>query len=192
MAVSPSISPTLSRAEPSPLFIRLISDPCCWVHQAAFQSVGPFISTFANPSRAGLYIREDGTLSIQPYTLVQQSWVQIEPNLPMEGTSPKTGNFLHISSSSNGLMGGLVEDSALARAEVPRLSPESRAFPRLPDINDLPTNSHPGLDPWACPGSPEDAFNNFLYWRTPLPDISKDLELLLSDAGLQEGCSRLR
>lgn len=36
------------------------------VRQAAFQSLGPFISTFANPSRAGLYIREDGTLSIRP------------------------------------------------------------------------------------------------------------------------------
>lgn len=36
------------------------------VRQAAFQSLGPFISTFANPSSAGLYIREDGTLSIRP------------------------------------------------------------------------------------------------------------------------------
>lgn len=39
---------------------------CFQVRQAAFQSLGPFISTFANPSRAGLYIREDGTLSIRP------------------------------------------------------------------------------------------------------------------------------
>eukprot|EP00070_Physeter_catodon_P047343 XP_028354237.1 putative serine/threonine-protein phosphatase 4 regulatory subunit 1-like isoform X1 [Physeter catodon] len=31
--------------------------------QAAFQSLGPFIFTFANPSRAGLYSREDGTLT---------------------------------------------------------------------------------------------------------------------------------
>lgn len=32
------------------------------VLQAAFQARGPFISTFANPSRAGPYIRGDGTL----------------------------------------------------------------------------------------------------------------------------------
>lgn len=38
------------------------------VRQAAFQSLGPFISTFANPSRAGLYLREDGALSIRPLT----------------------------------------------------------------------------------------------------------------------------
>lgn len=36
------------------------------VRQAAFQSLGPFISTFANPSRAGLYIQEDGTPNIRP------------------------------------------------------------------------------------------------------------------------------
>ncbi|XP_045152842.1 serine/threonine-protein phosphatase 4 regulatory subunit 1-like [Echinops telfairi] len=66
MAVSYSTSPEVRRTQLSPLFIRLISDPCRWVRQAAFQSLGPFISTFANPARAGLYIREDGTLSIRP------------------------------------------------------------------------------------------------------------------------------
>uniref|UniRef100_A0A8C0H0Z3 Putative WW-binding domain-containing protein n=1 Tax=Chelonoidis abingdonii TaxID=106734 RepID=A0A8C0H0Z3_CHEAB len=66
MAVSYTTSPEVRRSKLSPLFISLISDPCRWVRQAAFQSLGPFISTFANPSSAGLYIREDGTLSIRP------------------------------------------------------------------------------------------------------------------------------
>ncbi|KAJ8779069.1 hypothetical protein J1605_012920 [Eschrichtius robustus] len=66
VAVSRNTSPEGRRARLSPLFITLISDPCRWVRQAAFESLGPFIFTFANPSRAGLYIREDGTLSIRP------------------------------------------------------------------------------------------------------------------------------
>ncbi|NXH49680.1 PP4R1 phosphatase, partial [Dicaeum eximium] len=66
MAVSYTTSPEVRRSKLSPLFISLISDTCRWVRQAAFQSLGPFISTFANPSSAGLYIREDGTLSIRP------------------------------------------------------------------------------------------------------------------------------
>ncbi|XP_078092470.1 serine/threonine-protein phosphatase 4 regulatory subunit 1 isoform X2 [Mustelus asterias] len=65
MAVSCSVSPEVRRTKLSPLFINLISDPSRWVRQAAFQSLGPFISTFANPSSAGLYIKEDGTLSIR-------------------------------------------------------------------------------------------------------------------------------
>ena len=36
------------------------------VRQAAFQSLGRFISTFANPSSTGLLFREDGTLLEMP------------------------------------------------------------------------------------------------------------------------------
>nr|XP_055121101.1 serine/threonine-protein phosphatase 4 regulatory subunit 1-like isoform X3 [Symphalangus syndactylus] len=186
------------------------------VRQAAFQSLGPFISTFANPSRAGLYLREDGALSIWPLTQDLDSGfasgspapssggntspasltssakpVQREPELPVEGTSAKTSNFVHISSSSDGPTENPVESSVSAGAELTRLSPETGAFSKLSDINNLPISSYPGSDSWACPRSTEDVFNHFLYWRTPLPDISKDLELLLSEAGPQEDdCSR--
>ncbi|XP_061065771.1 putative serine/threonine-protein phosphatase 4 regulatory subunit 1-like [Eubalaena glacialis] len=205
MAVSHNTSPEGHRARLSRLLITPISDPCRWVRQAAFESLGPFIFTFANPSRAGLYIREDGTLSIRPpapdldsdftsgspgagshgnmSSACSTKPGQAEPALPMEGTSTDTSNFPCVGSSSSGLMENPTEDSVLAGAEVTRLSPEAT---KLPSVNDLPVNSHPGPDSWARPGSPEDVFNNFLYWRTPLPDISKDLELLLSEAGPQE------
>uniref|UniRef100_A0A2K6QMH6 Serine/threonine-protein phosphatase 4 regulatory subunit 1-like n=2 Tax=Rhinopithecus roxellana TaxID=61622 RepID=A0A2K6QMH6_RHIRO len=186
------------------------------VRQAAFQSLGPFISTFANPSRAGLYLREDGALSIRPLTPDFDSGfasgshapssggntsptsltssakpVQREPELPVEGTSAKTSNFLHIGSSSDGPTENPVESSVSAGAELTRLSPETSAFSKLSDNNDFPISSYPGSDSWACPGNSEDVFSHFLYWRTPLPDISKDLELLLSEAGPQEDyCSR--
>uniref|UniRef100_A0A7N5KET6 Serine/threonine-protein phosphatase 4 regulatory subunit 1 n=1 Tax=Ailuropoda melanoleuca TaxID=9646 RepID=A0A7N5KET6_AILME len=183
------------------------------VRQAAFQSLGPFISTFANPSRAGLYIREDGTLSIRPLaqdldsdltsgspsagscgntsSACSTKPVHKEPDLPTEGTSAGTSDFLHVSSSSDGLMANSVEDSALARAKLTGLCPEAGASLRLPDGNGLPLHSYPGPGSSTGPESPEDAFNNFLYWRTPLPDISKDLELLPREAGPQEeGCSR--
>ncbi|XP_063515312.1 serine/threonine-protein phosphatase 4 regulatory subunit 1-like isoform X4 [Pongo pygmaeus] len=215
-AVSHSSSPGVRRTQLSPLFIRLVSDPCRWVRQAAFQSLGPFISTFANPSRAGLYLREDGALSIWPLTQDLDSGfasgspapssggntspasltssakpVQREPELPVEGTSAKTSNFPHISSSSDGPTENPVESCVSAGAELTRLSPETSAFSKLSDMNDLPISSYPGSDSWACPGNTEDVFNHFLYWRTPLPDISKDLELLLSEAGPQEDdCNR--
>ncbi|XP_014384299.1 PREDICTED: putative serine/threonine-protein phosphatase 4 regulatory subunit 1-like isoform X3 [Myotis brandtii] len=202
MAVSYNTSPEVRRAQLSPLFIRLVSDSCRWVRQAAFQSLGPFISTFANPSRAGLYIREDGTLSIRSSAQSGGSSFmcrsagarncvdatsacstqpgQIEPHPPMGGPSGGTSGFLHVKSSCDGPMENPMEDSGLTGAEV------TSAFSKLPHINNLPISSHPAPDPWACPGRPEDAFGNFLYWRTPLPDISQDLELLLSAAGPQE------
>nr|XP_018873055.3 serine/threonine-protein phosphatase 4 regulatory subunit 1-like isoform X1 [Gorilla gorilla gorilla] len=215
-AVSHSSSPEVRRTQLSPLFIRLVSDPCRWVRQAAFQSLGPFISTFANPSRAGLYLQEDGALSIWPLTQDLDSGfasgspapssggntspasltgsakpVRSEPELPVEGTSVKTSDRPHSSSSSDGPAERPVESCVSAGAEWTRLSPETSAFSKLSDMNDLPISSYPGSDSWACPGNTEDVFNHFLYWRTPLPDISKDLELLLSEAGPQEDdCSR--
>ncbi|XP_034803181.1 serine/threonine-protein phosphatase 4 regulatory subunit 1-like isoform X1 [Pan paniscus] len=215
-AVSHSSSPGVRRTQLSPLFIRLVSDPCRWVRQAAFQSLGPFISTFANPSRAGLCLREDGALSIWPLTQDLDSGfasgspapssggntspasltrsakpVRREPEVPVEGTSAKTRVCPHSSSSSDGPAESPVESSVSAGAEWTRLSPETSAFSKLSDINDLPISSYPGSDSWACPGNTEDVFSYFLYWRTPLPDISKDLELLLSEAGPQEDdCSR--
>uniref|UniRef100_A0A674ALF8 Serine/threonine-protein phosphatase 4 regulatory subunit 1-like n=1 Tax=Salmo trutta TaxID=8032 RepID=A0A674ALF8_SALTR len=62
MIVSNSTSPEVRRTKLSPLFSSLISDQSRWVRQAAFQSLGRFISTFANPSTTGLYFKEDGTL----------------------------------------------------------------------------------------------------------------------------------
>lgn len=59
MSVSSATSPEVRQAKLSSLFISLISDPSRWVRQAAFQSLGQFISTFASPcSNVGQYFRD--------------------------------------------------------------------------------------------------------------------------------------
>ncbi|XP_014015226.2 serine/threonine-protein phosphatase 4 regulatory subunit 1 isoform X1 [Salmo salar] len=58
MTVSSSTSQEVRRTKLSSLFINLISDPSRWVRQAAFQSLGQFISTFASPNSVGQYFRE--------------------------------------------------------------------------------------------------------------------------------------
>ncbi|KAJ8403310.1 hypothetical protein AAFF_G00355270 [Aldrovandia affinis] len=59
MTVSSATSQEVRRTKLSSLFIGLISDPSRWVRQAAFQSLGQFISTFASPSSVGQYFREE-------------------------------------------------------------------------------------------------------------------------------------
>ncbi|KAJ8374956.1 hypothetical protein SKAU_G00055360 [Synaphobranchus kaupii] len=59
MTVSSATSQEVRRTKLSSLFISLISDPSRWVRQAAFQSLGQFISTFASPSSVGQYFREE-------------------------------------------------------------------------------------------------------------------------------------
>ncbi|XP_066539797.1 serine/threonine-protein phosphatase 4 regulatory subunit 1 isoform X2 [Hoplias malabaricus] len=59
MTVSSATSQEVRRTKLSSLFINLISDPSRWVRQAAFQSLGQFISTFASPNtNVGQYFRE--------------------------------------------------------------------------------------------------------------------------------------
>ncbi|XP_023795569.1 serine/threonine-protein phosphatase 4 regulatory subunit 1-like [Cyanistes caeruleus] len=198
MAVSYTTSPEVRRSKLSPLFISLISDTCRWVRQAAFQSLGPFISTFANPSSAGLYIREDGTLSIRP------SAQDVNSN-----SCQPSDNITVMSSSAN---------AALSSSEQPmEIKPESSTEETSAEVHtklseDL--NKDPREESSDCCASPgeessrvcqgdkaaagvteatkessfpelssrlpsaEDVFNTFLYWRPPLPDISQDLELL--------------
>ncbi|XP_041102113.1 serine/threonine-protein phosphatase 4 regulatory subunit 1-like isoform X2 [Polyodon spathula] len=72
MTVSSATSQGVRMTKLSCLFINLISDPSRWVRQAAFQSLGQFISTFANPASSGQYFKEEeepgAATSTQPHS----------------------------------------------------------------------------------------------------------------------------
>uniref|UniRef100_A0A8C4HM11 WW-binding domain-containing protein n=1 Tax=Dicentrarchus labrax TaxID=13489 RepID=A0A8C4HM11_DICLA len=127
MMVSNSTSPEARRVTLSPLFISLISDQSRWVRQAAFQSLGRFISTFANPSSTGLHFREDGALLEVPRLFLYIAYIPIN---------------------------------------VSTL------------ISNEPSHTHLPIR-MAVPHRPQNEnFNSFNYWRSPLPDISGELEML--------------
>ncbi|XP_064530195.1 serine/threonine-protein phosphatase 4 regulatory subunit 1-like isoform X2 [Pseudopipra pipra] len=195
MAVSYTTSPEVRRSKLSPLFISLISDTCRWVRQAAFQSLGPFISTFANPSSAGLYIREDGTLSIRPpaqdgnsnscqpsnnVTLMSSSAnatlssseqpMEIKPEAPTEELSAEVNTKLSENLNKDTREEGS-DCCASPGEDVSCLSQGARAGAGVPEVPKA--SSIPGM-PSRCG---EDVFNTFLYWRPPLPDITRELEL---------------
>ncbi|XP_008946515.1 PREDICTED: serine/threonine-protein phosphatase 4 regulatory subunit 1 [Merops nubicus] len=199
MAVSYTTSPEVRRSKLSPLFISLISDTCRWVRQAAFQSLGPFISTFANPSSAGLYIREDGTLSIRPSTQdVNSNFCQPSNDTtsvssstdaasssseqPMdikpESSTEETAAEVNTNLSAENLNKDTGEESSDCQTspaeDVSHLSQDDKVAAGVMEVNK--GSSVPGLN--SRIQSAEDVFNTFLYWRPPLPDISQDLELL--------------
>ncbi|XP_075373470.1 serine/threonine-protein phosphatase 4 regulatory subunit 1-like isoform X1 [Mycteria americana] len=199
MAVSYTTSPEVRRSKLSPLFISLISDTCRWVRQAAFQSLGPFISTFANPSSAGLYIREDGTLSIRPsmqhvnsnscqpshnITLMSSSTnaTLFSSEQPMEikpeSSTEKTAAEVNTKLSAENLNKDTREESSdyctNPGEDVSRLSQGDKVAAGVIEVTK--DSTFPGTN--SRLQSAEDVFNTFLYWRPPLPDISQDLELL--------------
>uniref|UniRef100_A0A3B5MEN5 Putative WW-binding domain-containing protein n=1 Tax=Xiphophorus couchianus TaxID=32473 RepID=A0A3B5MEN5_9TELE len=155
MTVSNSTSPEVRRSKLSPLFINLISDQSRWVRQAAFQSLGRFISTFANPSSTGLHFREDGALPEVPSSCSLNSL-----NCSDISSCHKDRTITHTPPNQDG------------RATP---SPEHVATPDCEDLNHF-EDGH-----FSVPGSAteqaDDSFNSFIYWREPLPDISEELEI---------------
>uniref|UniRef100_A0A8C5J5R7 Putative WW-binding domain-containing protein n=1 Tax=Junco hyemalis TaxID=40217 RepID=A0A8C5J5R7_JUNHY len=185
MAVSYTTSPEVRRSKLSPLFISLISDTCRWVRQAAFQSLGPFISTFANPSSAGLYIREDGTLSIRP----PAQDVNSNPCQPSNNITVMPSTEVHTKLSEDLNKNSLEQSSdccASPGEDASALCQGDKAA--AGGSGGTKESSVPGLGSALPPA--QDVFNTFLYWRPPLPDISHDLELLQFKADKHnDGCS---
>ncbi|XP_037107123.1 serine/threonine-protein phosphatase 4 regulatory subunit 1 isoform X1 [Syngnathus acus] len=180
MMVSNSTSPEVRRAKLSPLFISLISDQSRWVRQAAFQSLGRFISTFANPTSAGLHFREDGGLLD-----VTRCWSDSDCSL----------NSLNCTDIS-------CRRTERAMAHTPpnqdgRATPSPEHVPAAEEMN-YDDNGHvfahgDTLDSSAPSANnarnvkdttqADDNFNSFHFWRPPLPDISGELELLNCQMG---------
>uniref|UniRef100_A0A672JFP0 Phosphatase 2A Regulatory Subunit A helical domain-containing protein n=1 Tax=Salarias fasciatus TaxID=181472 RepID=A0A672JFP0_SALFA len=163
MMVSNSTSPEVRRAKLSPLFINLISDQSRWVRQAAFQSLGRFISTFKtiitlfffSPSLCLCFSLTNDKLN--------ETITHTPPNQDGRATpspehvSTADGEELHSFDDSHTSAPGDAHDG-FAHANRPAVT-----------INTKNTRDTEQTD---------ENFNSFHYWRSPLPDISGELEML--------------
>ncbi|XP_048385064.1 serine/threonine-protein phosphatase 4 regulatory subunit 1-like isoform X2 [Stegostoma tigrinum] len=217
MDVSCATSQEIRRTKLSSLFINLISDPSRWVRQAAFQSLGPFISTFASCSGAGHYFKEENVLSSKNVLENQgtennnnSAKCAAEPTKVADGTKDnleteeKTPGF---NCSTVGSVNAATElyskneyktdskcssDASHSQATSLQLHSDSPVCTKSEGNRGLNVSELPNLDSAdPSPSSkesgsssektaiPEDMFNSFHYWRTPIPTIDLDLELEL-------------
>ncbi|XP_070308749.1 serine/threonine-protein phosphatase 4 regulatory subunit 1 isoform X2 [Odocoileus virginianus] len=211
MAVSCATCQEIRRTKLSALFINLISDPSRWVRQAAFQSLGPFISTFANPSSSGQYFKEENKSSED---------TSVEDKNSNERTRGEDAPEDVESRPTVGDCSVHLEDSLADGAESPRQLPgelsapaESssprRSSPEPPPLSPEPppdtTGNEEEQEPCACrlasrpevgTGAQDSApldqelYNSFHFWRTPLPEIDLDVELE-QGSGSEPGPQRL-
>ncbi|XP_066522547.1 serine/threonine-protein phosphatase 4 regulatory subunit 1 [Hoplias malabaricus] len=163
MVVSNCTSPEVRRTQLSPLFINLISDQSRWVRQAAFQSLGRFISTFANPSSVAVHCREDGTLHEIPKLHSDSNEYKggcRAASCDSPGKSNQCSNTIGLPAQATQ---DKVSSSLPSSVKTETVDCDLRHSERLT----------PNLDPQTG-----DIYNSFHYWRPLLPDISQDLELL--------------
>ncbi|XP_023363374.1 serine/threonine-protein phosphatase 4 regulatory subunit 1 isoform X1 [Otolemur garnettii] len=191
MAVSCATCQEIRRTKLSALFINLISDPSRWVRQAAFQSLGPFISTFANPSSSGQYFKEESKssedISVEDRNRIRGQEVPEDVQIRPEDVP----SDLSVSNSTVELE-DTAEDHA---AETPRecpgvdssvlcsMSSESNQEAANNENDKEPGNFKSTSQPEMGTSSQDSAvldqelYNSFHFWRTPLPEIDLDIEL---------------
>ncbi|XP_056605841.1 serine/threonine-protein phosphatase 4 regulatory subunit 1 isoform X1 [Triplophysa dalaica] len=169
MVVSNCTSSEVRRTKLSPLFINLISDQSRWVRQAAFQSLGRFISTFANPSITGLHFCDDGTLR--------------EIFKISESSSNNSCNASNLSSSEHLIQPDSHQQHTTSEKSAPPSQPphghqNPTSYSSKPhedsSVQGLFRHTNQQMDDCTM-------YSSFNYWRSPLPDITQDLQLLQED-----------
>ncbi|CAG5978968.1 unnamed protein product [Menidia menidia] len=183
MMVSNSTSPEVRRSKLSPLFINLISDQSRWVRQAAFQSLGRFISTFANPSSTGLHFREDGALPEVPRCASDSNCSLNSLNCGDISSCHTERTITHTPPNQDGRATPSPEHVSTADCEdVHSFDDNHASVPEetrgtLKTSIDGPTATNNARNTKEAEQTDEN-FNSFHYWRSPLPDISGELEML--------------
>ncbi|KAL6051221.1 hypothetical protein STEG23_005909, partial [Scotinomys teguina] len=191
MAVSCATCQEIRRTKLSALFINLISDPSRWVRQAAFQSLGPFISTFANPSSSGQCFREEGKSSedlpaeeksrIKDHDAVEEERIRPE-DAPADLSASLESALEDCAAETSGNSAGDIsvpEDSS----SLCTLSSESHQEAASNENDKKPANCKSAFQPEVGTSSPDstildqELFNSFHFWRTPILEIDLDKEL---------------
>ncbi|XP_040405950.1 serine/threonine-protein phosphatase 4 regulatory subunit 1 isoform X3 [Cygnus olor] len=212
MAVSCATSQEVRRTKLSTLFINLISDPSRWVRQAAFQSLGPFISTFANPSSSGQYFKEEDGKNPEDHGSSQENSEQIRTaedvtaedehnrtedlssHVDNDGFARKLENAME---DQNAVSNNSQRESDFQTESPFHCTSSSEPCGEMADENERSSHRctaglrEAGLSSQETSLSEQELYNSFHFWRTPLPEIDIDFELqqtseIILDREIQE------
>ncbi|XP_053252507.1 serine/threonine-protein phosphatase 4 regulatory subunit 1 isoform X6 [Podarcis raffonei] len=207
MAVSCATSQEVRRTKLSTLFINLISDPSRWVRQAAFQSLGPFISTFANPSSSGQFFKEEECKNTEDRNLAEEHSnerivdtedipthdVQSQTELPLDADESDFAETLENDKeeSNSMLVHSLPETMFHCTSSSESCQEAANKNEQSFDCCSIAVLPAPAPSSQEKPLSDQELYNSFNFWRTPLPKIDIDLELQETaetlDSETQEG-----
>jgi len=179
MPVSCVCSPTIRQAELSPLFINLLKDQSRWVRMAAFQALGPFISTFADPLITALLHNENGEIVITDTDQLAERLAKVvesrekeeQKNVSENGDSEKVDkskgdssctDSKNVEGDSRGTPMDTTGESDWSAEQVTNLEGES------PEERRAVVWHEKNMD-----------YYSFMYWREPVCDLGlEDIETL--------------
>ncbi|XP_019505518.1 PREDICTED: serine/threonine-protein phosphatase 4 regulatory subunit 1 isoform X6 [Hipposideros armiger] len=202
VAIMCKMAPMVGKDITERLILPRFCEMCCdcrmfhvrKVRQAAFQSLGPFISTFANPSSSGQYFKEESKSSedtsedknrIRDQEVPED--VQISPeDVPSDpsinNTIIKLENMVEDYAETSRKSPGEIS-VPMDRSLLCTLSSDSHQEAACNEKDKKPDNYKSTLWPEIGTSSQDSAlldqelYNSFHFWRTPLPEIDLDIEL---------------
>nr|XP_054918660.1 serine/threonine-protein phosphatase 4 regulatory subunit 1-like isoform X6 [Dermacentor andersoni] len=191
MPVSCVCSLATRRNSLAPLFLSLLDDQSRWVRIAAFQALGPFISTFADPLRTGLYCSEDGVVSVRTPECRSDDFIAGEapspadaPALPLPLEKPGLRESIHTSDlppastvvvpATDLVRCGEVADSiSAAQGSSEGNEPQKDVAQRLFEGNELQKDVAQGLFEGSEPQN--DVAQGLLEGNEPRKDVAQGL-----------------
>ncbi|PIK63051.1 putative serine/threonine-protein phosphatase 4 regulatory subunit 1 [Apostichopus japonicus] len=200
MTVSCAVSSVVRRDRLSPLFVQLLCDQSRWVRMAAFQNLGPFISTFADPSISGVQLvyNQDGTVHIRMvdpkkgYTICTAS-IKLR-KITWKVSMPETPNPTPL--STNVLTSTASHETAPSHQQSQDQAKPVQVYSGVNEVNFTPGGTKPtaaagdgprdpsvedGLKPVGPAADEEAEFNSFLYWRQPVEVVGEKKDPPVSD-----------
>ncbi|XP_070575375.1 serine/threonine-protein phosphatase 4 regulatory subunit 1-like isoform X3 [Ptychodera flava] len=190
--VSLSVSHEKRKEDLAPVFVRLLCDQSRWVRMAAFQALGPFISTFADPGRTGLALNQDASHSVKfDEDLIRTPEVETttvdNQNKRNRHHHHQKNQKHHKSPQQNHPTFMEIDENTGTTSTVIFLNKDASALNDSTDeANDLEEeNIRVGVGELAFSLGDEDhsdkkmdEYNTFQYWRNPLPTIDLKVEQL--------------
>ncbi|XP_054672032.1 serine/threonine-protein phosphatase 4 regulatory subunit 1 isoform X7 [Grus americana] len=182
------------------------------VRQAAFQSLGPFISTFANPSSSGQYFKEEDGKNPEDCGSAQENSEQVRTaeDVTTEDEHNRTEDLSsHVDNDDFATkLENTMEDQNTVSNNSQRANDfqtessfhctlSSESCGEMSDENERSSHCctaglrEAGLNSQETSLSEQELYNSFHFWRTPLPEIDIDFELqqtseIILDREIQE------
>lgn len=188
MPVSCVCSPSVRKSELSPIFINLLKDQSRWVRMTAYQALGPFISTFAHSNITALLHNDNGEIVITDRELLAQRLEDLEQSQEAEQgqvqQSTETEQQVIKSDCDEQAEQEVIQDMEIDEKddkdneEAKEISNETteedeqhlRKIVHSKSLNDL-SPEEDRAKKYQMTSS--ESFNNFLYWRDPLPVLDE-------------------
>ncbi|KAJ7414037.1 Serine/threonine-protein phosphatase 4 regulatory subunit 1 [Willisornis vidua] len=168
------------------------------VRQAAFQSLGPFISTFANPSSSGQYFKEEDGKNPEDSGSAQENseLVRTTEDVTTEEEHNRTEDLSSHADSDdlatklenamedqNTVLNNSQRENDFQTKSSFHCTLSSESCGEMADENEQSSHCctaglrEAGLSSQETCLSEQELYNSFHFWRTPLPEIDIDFEL---------------